>query len=196
MKLPSSQELQISTQDLQCLISETKEILLDNINYPKKFRLSNYFKKLSPSLIERVSSMISHFDEYKDLKWHYEIFHSVEPVGFHNDRNFFPEHNERCDRGLIIPLEWSSSVPHTIFYDLFYEDKVNWDGQGFSTLDGEKKEFPQEALGEGFPAAWETKKVLFFDSLQVHNASSFGKKLDDYKLSINGLGYSQHFKNT
>jgi hypothetical protein len=59
-----------------------------------------------------------------DYDWHWEYFHSGQPVGLHTDYTAFPNVwntsvKQECYVvvGVIIPLEWNSKQPYTVNYD-------------------------------------------------------------------------------
>jgi hypothetical protein len=59
-----------------------------------------------------------------DYDWHWEYFHSGQPVGLHTDYTVFSNvwntaANQECHVvvGIIIPLEWNSKQPYTVNYD-------------------------------------------------------------------------------
>ena len=183
--------LDINDELLSFVKHEAQQIVKDDQKYPRKYRTTNFYKKLSPKLLEIVQGIMVQHEEASNLIWHYEVFVSKQPVGPHNDRNFFLEREERCDRGMIIPLEWVGLQPKTRFFDLFFEDKVNWDGEGFSTLSKEKKLYDKSCMDRTEDLVWSEKTIIFFDSRQVHEATPFSTTEGDYKLSINGLGYSK-----
>lgn len=183
-------DLNISEQLLQTIRAEVDLIIQDDEKYPKKIRTKNFYKKLSPKLKTLIEEIMTQHPESHGFTWHYEVFYSQEAVAPHNDRNLFLDRNERCERGMIIPLKWSSITPKTRFFDLSFEDKVNWDGTGFSTLAKEKREFDKSSMERFLDLEWKEKTILFFDSRQIHEATSFGVTGEDYKLSLNGLGYS------
>ncbi len=190
---PTCYQLDLSESMAADLEGRVQNILRDDAQFSKKFRGKNFFKKLSPELLAQVKVILQPFDEFKDLIWHFEIFYSVEPTGLHNDRNYFSHLQERCERGLLIPLSWTGSTPKTKFYDLLIEQKVNWTGKAFKTLDGVVVAHPPHFLsGDSHEMEWKKNEVIFFDSRQIHEACPFGGSPDDYKLSINALGYSKH----
>jgi len=166
------------------------QIVADDVAYPRKVRAQNFYKKLSKELKKEVDAILARHQEFSGLTWHYEVFWSQSPVGMHNDRNFFADRKELCENGFIIPIEWSGKTPETRFYDLFIDTKVNWDGAGFSTLSKEKVPYEESKLNEFSTLPWEKNSIIFFDSCQIHDASDFRNNTEDYKLSINGLGYS------
>ena len=60
----------------------------------------------------------------RDYDWHWEYFHSGQPVGLHTDYTAFPNVwntsvKQECHVvvGIIIPLEWNSKQPYTINYN-------------------------------------------------------------------------------
>lgn len=190
MELTGAFDLQITDGDFMRLQAEAWNIIRDDETYPRKVRSKNFYKKLSRELLDSVRGILSPFPQMQALTWHFEVFHSGEAVGLHNDRNYFREHNELCERGLILPLEWSAATPVTRFYDLTIEEKVNWDGSGFETLDGRKIAFDAAALARWRALEWRRRSVIFFDSRQIHDAGEFQNGPADFKLSINALGYS------
>lgn len=179
----------LTLAEYESLLSLTHEVISDDKTYPRKVRSRNFYKKLSPPLIEIVDRILNKHQEAKDLRWHYEIFYSTEPVGPHNDRNFFADKKELCEKGFIIPLEWTSLTPATRFYDLFIETKVNWNGTGFARLDKTLVPHSHSDLQHCSLVEWKKNTILFFDSRQIHDATDFTTSSGDYKLSINGLGY-------
>ncbi len=172
--------------------NQVSKVISDDENFPKKFRTGNFFKKPSSRLNDILHSVLDQFPETRDLIWHFEIFNSVNPVGLHNDRNLFLEQNELCEMGMIIPLA-INGVPHlTRFYDFFVPKKVNWDGEGhFRTLDKVIYPHSDNAMDTFSDAVWETGKIIFFDSKQIHEAK-FPDEKNSFKLSLNGLGYSYY----
>ena len=186
--------LNFDSKSFRAIKEQVNEILKDDDTYPKKFRLNNFFKKPSRELDRLLRKHLSPFEEFKNLTWHFEIFYAVEPAGLHNDRNLFNNKTERCDRGLIIPVECVGEH-NTSFFDLFFEEKVNWDGKNFKTLKKEKLNHDPRLLEKPEKLFWKPGEIIFFDSRQVHKAGEFNAKLNSYKLSINGLGYSKHDPN-
>lgn len=187
---PVTYDLNFSHEQLSRIKGLVKDIVDDDIKFPKKIRSDNFYKKLSNELKLEVDSILRNHGGFSHLNWYYEIFFSRQAVGMHNDRNFFPANKELCERGFIIPIEWSGKTPETRFYDLFIDKKVNWDGKGFATLEKVPIDYDKEALKRFEPVAWQKNSILFFDGRQIHDASEFKLAPDDYKLSINGLGYS------
>jgi hypothetical protein len=60
----------------------------------------------------------------RDYDWHWEYFHSGQPVGLHTDYTAFPNvwntaAKQECHVvvGIIIPLEWNSKQPYTVNYN-------------------------------------------------------------------------------
>lgn len=193
MSFPVSRALEVSDSNFEGLLQKAKAILADDEKHPRKYRGQNFFKQIPTEFKNDVSELVSHFSEFQNLRWHFEVFYSVEAVGMHNDRNHFVKHGERCDRGFILPLEWRGNIPKTKYYDLFFEDKVNWTGRGFKTLENEYKLLTESVSSDGaMEMTWNLKEIIFFDSRQIHEACTFSSQPGDYKLSINGLGYSRH----
>lgn len=193
MWFPVSRPLDMTNNEMNALIQSAEAVLANSDLYPKKYRGLNFFTKLSVELKEQVSNIVQRLSDADGLIWHFEVFYAVEAVGMHNDRNFFPKLDERCDKGLIIPLKWQGLTPKTKYFDLFYEEKVNWTGKAFKTLDGEYRPHNQESLDKGaVEMTWQKNQIIFFDSRQIHEASPFVTGPDDFKLSINGLGYSRY----
>lgn len=59
------------------------------------------------------------------LQWFFEFFYATEPVGLHNDYLLTNMSNGDIIRdkiGILIPLEWNSKQPYTLFFDKFTED--------------------------------------------------------------------------
>jgi hypothetical protein len=173
------------------IIQIIKEILLDDECYPRKFRKSNYFKKPSPELNLILRNLLLQTGELGELQWYFEVFYSIEPVGLHNDRNYFPTTNEICEKGLLLPISWSGQHAGTRFYDLFIEQKVNWAGDSFRTLDGRLIDHNPDKLLNPMNISWSPFEALFFDSRQIHEALPFDIGANSHKLSINGLGYKK-----
>lgn len=173
------------------VLVEIEKILIDDINYPRKVITGNTFKKVSPYLNSILKEVIEKHDFASSLIWHFEIFSSDQATGLHNDRNLFIEQNELCQLGLIIPLKMKGSPHLTRFYDLFIEEKVNWDGEGnFRKLDKSKVEYDKQKLQKYQDAFWEEERIIFFDSCQIHEAI-FPSNDNCFKLSLNGLGYKK-----
>ncbi len=188
--LPFTLPIEITDTDFLKLTEEVHSILKDDITYPRKVRANNFYKRTSPYIKSVVDTVIAQCLPTKRYTWYYEIFYSKEPTGLHNDRNVFIQQNERCDLGLIIPIHWTNKTPETLFYDIFIEEKVNWNGKNFVTLDKKVVDSNLELLENPQGLVWQKKNALFFDSRQIHQAAPFTSSLSDYKLSINGLGYS------
>ena len=58
--------------------------------------------------------------ENEGLDWHFDYFHSGEPVGLHTDNDTVPwDEDTECQviASLTIPLEWNCKQPYSIFYD-------------------------------------------------------------------------------
>ncbi len=191
MAQPFSRKLSLSDQEFLWLAEEVRAIAANDRDYPKKIRSKNFYMKLSPALKKRVHEIVCSELKLGDLIWNFEVFWAYEAVGMHNDRNYFSDLNERCERGIIIPIEWRGLPPATKFYDLFFEEKVNWIGDGFATLDKRKIEFDPSHLHSPQLLNWQRQSIIVFDSRQIHAASEFAHELGDYKLSINGLGYTK-----
>ena len=85
---PTCLSLESASQSLETVSPFFNQVLLDDENYPKKIRSGNFFKKPNDKIISFADKIVRHFG-YWDFVWHFEIFHSANPVGFHNDRNFF-----------------------------------------------------------------------------------------------------------
>ncbi len=175
---------------LATITKEVDLVLSDNEAFPKKFRNENFFKRPSQKINQWMQKFVQDFPFANDLTWHFEIFYSKKPVGLHNDRNLFADKNELCELGLILPLNLEGSPHFTRFFDLLIPKKVNWDGSGnFRQLNKEIYPHQRSDMENYFDAPWEKGRVLFFDSCQVHEAI-FPKSQEGFKLSINGLGYS------
>lgn len=171
-------------------MESVKVHLLEDNDFERKYRKASFYKRLSQGLIERAQELISWFPEYTALNWHFEAFYSNQSTGLHNDRNYFEHLGEICEAGMLVPLE-SGGSHATVFYDLFIDQKVNWNGVGFSTVDGQNVDCDATSLGTGREIEWSQNKIIFFDSRQVHEARPFTAESASYKISLNGLGYSQ-----
>ena len=102
---PVSLPIQVTDPDLEAIKAEVLSVIADDVNYPRKLRNGNFFKKPSPLIRKFATQVIENSTIEKDLVWHFEVFYSKEPVLLHNDRNYFSEYNELCERGMIIPIE-------------------------------------------------------------------------------------------
>lgn len=188
---PRTYSLNLDDSTKQQITRNVESILFDDNQHPRKYRRSNYFKKPSQELEQLITNILIPTGELADLKWYFEVFYSVEPVGLHNDRNFFPESNELCQKGLLIPIRWDEQIAGTRFYDLYIDSKVNWSGINFKTLSGQLIPHDSESIKSPKEFLWSPFEALFFDSRQIHDASPFPTTTKGYKLSINALGYSR-----
>ena len=164
-----------------------KHLTEDNA-FQKKYRKKNYLKKLS-SEIKKDFLNHSGFEQFsEDLIWHFELFYSIEPTGLHNDRNYFEELNEQCERGFVLPLKMKGEHS-TEFYDIFIEQKVNLKGQFLANLEGDRVDCDLTELNSPTSLKWSEGQLVMFDAKQVHCSGNFDSSKEEFKISLNGLGY-------
>lgn len=178
--------------------NEALNIAKGNIVVPSKRRGKNgtniFFMPgidWQKKIIEDITNTFLDMAEYE---WFVEVFYCKEPVYYHNDRNI--DQGKLCHKGLIIPLEWNaSSTVGTIMTNCRHDKKVVYDGNNWrevlTTITNDAKILTDDKFSNMLDTdhfEWKDNSIIFFDSDVLHRASEFTEQ-DDYKISINALGY-------
>ena len=161
------------------------------------------------------------------LNWFFEFFYATEPVGLHNDylQQYWDEESDTRDvAGVLVPLDWDSKLPYTIFFDKFTEDTKlifrKGEMRNYKTdeiyhyrdteeVDAEidfyhppkttlRKQFANLKIESVYP--YEKNTGYIFDTRQWHSGSWFLNSTTvepdrtEYKLIISGFGALNIYK--